>query len=131
MRIIRPIDQERSSRGAFSRGVAISRNTGAQNLWVAYAEMAPGAVSGAHHHGPAETAIFIVDGSARFFVGPDQSEALDAETGDFVWVEPGEVHVEMNRSPAEPLRMVVVRTPDDIAVDAPYSRAALPGDHSS
>lgn len=91
---------------------------GANRLWVAYAEMAPGAVCGAHHHGDTETTIFIIEGSARFFVGPDLRSSLDAGTGDFVWVPPGEVHVEMNRSSTSPLRMVVVRSPDDVAIDA-------------
>jgi hypothetical protein len=65
-----PADQEQSSRAAFSRGVAVSRATGARSLWVTYAETAPGAISGAHHHGEAETAIFIIEGAAPFVVGP-------------------------------------------------------------
>ncbi len=101
------------------RVVAISETTGAQRLWVAYAEMAPGAVSGAHHHGEAETAIYILEGAARFHVGPQLADTLDASAGDFVWVEPGEAHIEVNRSGDEPIRMLVIRTPADIAIDLP------------
>jgi uncharacterized RmlC-like cupin family protein len=127
MRIIRPVDQTRSTRAAFSRGVAVSRTSGAERLWVASAEMGPGAISGPHHHGEAETAIYILEGEARFYVGPGLREVLEAAAGDFVWVEPGEVHVEVNRSQTEPLRMIVVRTPDDIAIDATVPPGWTPG----
>lgn len=86
--------------------------------------MAPGAVPAAHHHGEAETFIYIIDGSARFMVGPRLDETMDAEAGDFLWVPPNEIHVEVNRSPSQPLRMVVARTPEDIAVDVPAPDAA-------
>jgi uncharacterized RmlC-like cupin family protein len=127
MRIIRPADQARSSRGAFSRGVAVSRAAGAKRLWVASAEMGLGAISGPHHHGEAETAIYILEGVARFYVGPGLREVLEATAGDFVWVEPREVHVELNRSQTEPLRMIVVRTPGDIALDATVPPGWAPG----
>jgi uncharacterized RmlC-like cupin family protein len=64
----------------------------------------------------------VISGGARFYSGDDLSRVLDADAGDFVWVGPHELHVEMNRSAAEPVRMVVARSTQEaivINVDPP------------
>ncbi len=119
MKLIRPADLSPATAGAFTRGVAASADTtGASRLWVAYTEIAPGGVSGAHHHGIAETVVFVLQGSARFFFGDGLGEAIEASGGDFVWIPPSEVHAEMNASATDQLRMLVVRSPYDITIEA-------------
>ncbi|MGH2450660.1 MAG: cupin domain-containing protein [Candidatus Limnocylindria bacterium] len=96
------------------REAAIAREiVGAERIWVGYVELPPGLVSDAHHHGEAESAIFIVSGDARFVSG---EETVDAHAGDFVWVPPHVLHVEANRSSAEPVRMVVARSTQETLV---------------
>jgi uncharacterized RmlC-like cupin family protein len=103
------------------REAAISRGlVGAQKIWVGYVELRPGTLSGVHHHGEAESAIYIVSGRARFFVGDQLQDIYDAEDGDFIWVPPHVVHVEMNRSDTAPLRTVVARsTQETLVVNVP------------
>ena len=49
-----------------TRWEAISgKSTGAEKLWMGQTHVAPGARSGDHHHGEAETAIFVLSGPRR------------------------------------------------------------------
>jgi len=99
------------------REAAISRGlVGAQKIWLGYVELGPSHSSAVHHHGEAESAIYIVSGRARFFVGDQLQDTYDAEAGDFVWVPPYVVHVEMNGSDTEPLRTVVARSTQETLV---------------
>ncbi len=93
------------------REAAIADSTvGAQKIWLGYVELGPGLISAVHHHGEAESGIYIISGNARFFSGDALDQPQDAHAGDFVWVPPQLVHVEMNRSASEPVRMVVARS---------------------
>lgn len=95
------------------REAAISRAlVGAERVWAGYVELAPSMTSAAHHHGEAESAIYIISGHARFFV---DGATHDAGPGDFVWVPPHVVHVEANVG-TEPVRMVVARSTQETLV---------------
>jgi uncharacterized RmlC-like cupin family protein len=97
--------------GAMRREAAIAQSTvGADKIWLGYVELGPGLISAVHHHGEAESGIYIISGDARFFTGDQLDQAHEAHAGDFVWVPPHMVHVEMNTNPAEPVRMVVARS---------------------
>lgn len=112
LRVVRPEDRVADlASGAMSREAAIAANTvGADKLWLGYVELGPGLVSAVHHHGEAESGIYIISGQARFYTGAALDQVHDAQAGDFVWVPPHVVHVEMNRSQTEPVRMVVGRS---------------------
>ncbi len=103
--------------GDMIRQAAISRGTvGAQKIWVGWVELGPGLVSAVHHHGEAESGIFIVSGRARFYSGPELDQMFEAREGEFVWVPPHLIHVEQNISTAEPVRMVVARSTQETLV---------------
>ena len=103
--------------GAMLREAAISNGlTGAQKIWVGYVELGPGLQSAVHHHGEAESAIYVISGHARFFTGERLEVAYEARAGDFVWVPPQTVHLEMNASESEPVRMVVARSTQETLV---------------
>ncbi len=112
LRVIRPSDRRPDAgSGAMRREAGVSAGlVGARKIWVGYVELAPAAISAVHHHGAAESGIYVVSGHARFFTGPQLEVAHDAYAGDFVWVPPQEVHLEMNPSDDEPVRMVVARS---------------------
>ncbi len=123
LRVITPADLvEDAHSGAMLRRAAVSEATvGAQRLWAGYVELAAGQVSAAHHHGEAESVIYIIEGSARFYSGERLDRVWDAGPGDFVYVPPQIVHVESNLSPSRPVRMVVVRsTQEAIVFNLPY-----------
>lgn len=129
LRVIRPEDRVPDvASGAMAREAAIARGVvGSERLWLGYVELGPGLVSAAHHHGGAESGIYVISGPARFFSGPGLEEVHDAGPGDFVWVPPHEVHVEMNVSDAEPVRMVVARsTQENIVVNLPAPEGWAP-----
>lgn len=116
--VIRPSDRvSETASGAMVREAAVSRDlVGAERLWMGYAELPPGQVSAVHHHGEAESVIYVVSGRARFFSGEELDKVHDAEPGDFIWVPPHEVHVEMNASEEEPVRTVVARSTQEVLV---------------
>jgi uncharacterized RmlC-like cupin family protein len=97
--------------GAMVRESAIAQSTvGAEKIWLGYVELGPGLVSAVHHHGEAESGIYIISGTARFFSGEALVDSYDAQAGDFIWVPPHLIHVEMNTSQTEPVKMVVARS---------------------
>lgn len=83
--------------------------TGSVGLWSGHVTTPGGLRSGAHHHGDAESAIYVVRGSARFRWGPSLSHEQIAGPGDFIYVPPGVVHAEENLSETEPVVFIVSR----------------------
>ena len=112
LRVVKAVDRcPDQASGAMLREAAIAQNTvGAEKIWLGYVELGPGLVSAVHHHGEAESGIYIISGDARFFTGDQLDRAHEAHAGDFVWVPPHVVHVEMNTNASEPVRMVVARS---------------------
>lgn len=97
------------------RSIAVSApHTGSTGLYSSVVTTEPGARTRVHHHGPCETSIYILAGSARFTFGPTGVEAtFDAAAGDFVYIPAGEVHVEENASGSEQLVVVLTRNCPD------------------
>src|ERR1700716_1901335 len=122
LRVITPAERcpEQAS-GAMLREAAIAQSTvGAEKIWLGYVELGPGLVSAVHHHGEAESGIYIISGDARFFTGEQLDQAQEAHAGDFVWVPPHVVHVEMNTGPTEAVRMgVAVSTQASLTFNLP------------
>ena len=77
-------------------------------LWVGLVSAPPGS-SGAHHHGDAESAIYIIRGKIRMYFGDNLETSLEAEAGDFIYVAPNAVHVEENLSSEELVEFIVAR----------------------
>ena len=82
---------------------------GSRSLWAGHVTTPAGAVSGAHHHGDAESAIYMLSGRARFRWGPRLEHEAVAGPGDFIYVPPRLVHAEDNLSEDEPVIFVVAR----------------------
>ncbi len=115
LRVIRPADRVLdAASGGMRREAAVSRAlVGAERIWLGYVELDGGDISAAHHHGEAESAIYVISGRARFLT---EQGTHDAESGDVVWVPPHVVHVEVNRDPREPIRMIVARSTQETLV---------------
>lgn len=113
-----------------SRFEAVSGKTvGSKNLWVGRTHVVAGASSGNHHHGEAETVIYIVSGTPRFVFaegGPDAWEeiAVDTEPGDFIWVPPFVPHREENPGDNEAVVVISRSTQAGIVVNLPDLRPA-------
>ena len=97
------------------RSIAISRPpVGSERLYSSIVSTAPGDKTRIHHHGDCETSIYIVSGVANYTWGPTGLEhAMSASAGDFIYIPAGEIHVEENASPDEPLVVVLTRNCPD------------------
>ncbi len=61
---------------------------GAQKLWVGTVTIHANAKTGAHHHGPLESVIYVVKGRARMRWGEQLEFTAEAGPGDFIYVPP-------------------------------------------
>ena len=100
-----------------NRAAAITRaRAGAQQLWAGTVVIHPNAKTGAHHHGPLESVIYVVSGSARMRWGERLEFVAEAGPGDFIYVPPYVPHQEINASEDRPLSCVLVRSGQDPVV---------------
>jgi uncharacterized RmlC-like cupin family protein len=112
LRVVRPGERDRGTAQTpgMQREAGVAASTvGAQKLWVGHVTMAPGLRSGAHHHGPVESAIYVISGRARFRFGDKLEQSVEAGPGDFIFVPPEAVHQEINVDPDAPIEMIVAR----------------------
>jgi uncharacterized RmlC-like cupin family protein len=112
VRIVRPHERDKGTAqtpGMVREAAVAASTVGAEKIWVGYVTMAPGAVSGVHHHGPLESSIYIISGRARFRFGAGLAEEAEAGPGDFIYVPPEAVHQEINADASEPVTMIVSR----------------------
>lgn len=123
IRVVRPGERDpgTAQTPGMERAAGIAESTvGARKLWVGYVTMAPGLASGAHHHGPLESAIYVISGRARMRFGPKLEHTVDAGPGDFIFVPPHAVHQEVNVASDTPVEMIVARDGQEnvvVAVD--------------
>ena len=66
-----------------TRKAAISAaSAGAEKLWAGTVDIEPNAKTGAHHHGPVESVIYVVRGRARMRWGERLEFVAEAGPGD-------------------------------------------------
>lgn len=110
--------------GDMRRFAAISgESTGSQQLWMGQTHVRPGARSTDHHHGEAETAIYVLSGHPEFvFLDPESGgeTRIVAAPGDYLFVPPFTPHREENNDPDNEAVVVLARsTQEAIVVNLP------------
>ena len=99
------------------RAAAINfARVGAQKLWAGTVHIHANAKTGAHHHGPLESVIYVLKGRARMRWGERLEFTAEAGPGDFIYVPPYVPHQEINASPDETLECVLVRSDNESVV---------------
>jgi len=101
---------------------AISGKTvGSQKIWMGETHVAPATASGDHHHGEAETAIYVVAGHPVFvFAEGEQEKRVETKPGDYVFVPPYVPHREENPSAGDEAVVVIARsTQEGVVVNLP------------
>ena len=94
-----------------NRAAAVTHaRAGAEKLWAGTVMIHPKAKTGAHHHGPVESVIYVVSGRARMRWGDRLEYMAEAGPGDFIYVPPYVPHQEINANDNEPLSCVLVRS---------------------
>jgi uncharacterized RmlC-like cupin family protein len=100
-----------------NRAAAIDfARVGARKLWAGTVHIHAGAGTGAHHHGPLESVIYVVRGRARMRWGERLEFTAEAGPGDFIYVPPFVPHQEINASSEETLECVLVRSDGEAVV---------------
>ena len=100
-----------------TRAAAINfAKAGANKLWAGTVNVQPNARTGAHHHGPLESVIYVLKGKARMRWGERLEFMAEAAPGDFIYVPPYVPHQEINALSDQPLECVLVRSDQEAVV---------------
>ena len=111
------LDTNTAQTPGMNRAAAINfARVGAQKIWAGTVHIHANAKTGAHHHGPLESVIYVVSGRARMRWGEALEFTAEAGPGDFIYVPPYVPHQEINASPDEPLECVLVRSDNEAVV---------------
>ena len=110
-----------------SRLEAVSGKTvGSSKVWMGQTHVAPGTNSGDHHHGEAETAIYVVSGHPVFVFAEGDSEVrIEAGPGDYVFVPPYVPHREENPGGDEAVVVIARSSQEAIVVNLPSLWSAV------
>jgi uncharacterized RmlC-like cupin family protein len=105
------LDPNTAQTPGMTRAAAIDfARAGAQKLWAGTVSIHAGAKTGAHHHGPLESVIYVLRGKARMRWGDKLEFTAEAGPGSFIFVPPYVPHQEINASDDETLECVLVRS---------------------
>lgn len=105
------LDSNTPQTPGMNRAAAIDfARAGAQKLWAGTVSIHAGAKTGAHHHGPLESVIYVVRGRARMRWGERLEFTAEAGPGDFIFVPPYVPHQEINALEDQTLECVLVRS---------------------
>ncbi len=91
-------------------------SAGASKIWLGHATVVPNTMGPPHHHGEAETAVYVLKGRVRVYFGEDFKEMTEAGPGDYLFVPANMPHIEGNPYD-EPAEAVLSRGPDNIVIN--------------
>jgi uncharacterized RmlC-like cupin family protein len=123
------LDEDTAQTPGMRRFEAISgKRTGSRGIWMGRTHVAPGMASGDHHHGRAETGIYVVSGHPVFvFLEDGVERRVETQPGDYIYVPPYVPHREENPSLTEEAVVVIARsTQEGIVVNLPSLRVVVP-----
>ena len=105
------LDPNTAQTPGMTRAAAITHaRAGAEKIWAGTVIIHANARTGAHHHGPIESVLYVVRGRARMRWGEKLEYTAEAGPGDFIYVPPYVPHQEINASREQPLECVVIRS---------------------
>jgi uncharacterized RmlC-like cupin family protein len=108
----------RQTSGMARREAISGKSAGSEKVWMGQTHVAPGVNSGDHHHGEAETAIYVLSGHPAFvFADGDREVRLATEPGDYIFVPPFVPHREENPGPEEAVVIIARSSQEGIVVN--------------
>jgi uncharacterized RmlC-like cupin family protein len=111
------LDANTAQTPGMNRAAAINyARVGAQKIWAGTVSIFANAKTGAHHHGPLESIIYVVRGRARMRWGDRLEYVAEAGPGDFIYVPPFVPHQEINASSDQTLECVLLRSDNEAVV---------------
>jgi len=79
------------------------------------ATLPPGAKAKAHLHRGIETAIYVMDGEAEMWFGPELGDQLVVRAGEYLYIPADMPHRVENRSASDCTALIAHTAPDDQA----------------
>jgi uncharacterized RmlC-like cupin family protein len=114
--------------GMIRREAISGKNSGSSKVWMGQTHVPAGVKSGDHHHGEAETAIYVLSGNPAFvFAEGDQEVRLQTEPGDYIFVPPYVPHREENLGAEEAVVIIARSSQEGIVVNLDSLWATDPG----
>jgi uncharacterized RmlC-like cupin family protein len=86
---------------------------GGARTWIGTVTMQPNAVTGGHHHGRHEVALYVISGHGELRWGESLEFSAEIGAGDFAYFTPGVPHEERNLSADRTLEFLVVRSDNE------------------
>ncbi len=122
------LSEETAQTPGMRRYEAISgTRNGSRKIWMGESHIAPRMISGDHHHGEAETGIYVVSGHPVFvFLEEGSERRVQTTAGDYVYVPPYVPHREENPGDEEAVVVLARSTQEGIVVNLPSLRAEVP-----
>lgn len=115
------IDPETAQSSGMERFAAISNSkVGSEKLWMGESHIAAEMRSSNHHHGDAETGIYVVSGNPTFVFLDEltrEETRIEAAPGDYLFVPPYTPHREENNSSTEAVVVLARSTQDAIVIN--------------
>jgi uncharacterized RmlC-like cupin family protein len=106
---VRPLTTS-TSKQKLKQFVGISgANSGARGLSMNRVVIPPGGQAAAHRHVGSESAIFLLAGRVKTFYGPCLERSVINQTGDFLFIPAGVIHMPVNLSASEAAIAIVAR----------------------
>jgi len=128
IRIVRPHERDAGTAQTpgMTRVAGVSAATcGSSGVWMGQFTNEPGFRSGAHHHGDAESAIYVLSGRLRMRWGDRLEHEAKAAAGDFIFVPARLVHQEINVSESEGVVGILARGgQENVVVNVEVTEAA-------
>jgi len=104
--------------GMARRAGVCESTVGATKIWMGETHMAPGVVSGAHHHGENETSIYVLSGNPVFiYMADGVEERIETKPGDYVYVPPFVPHIESNELGEDEAVVIIARSSQEAIVE--------------
>ena len=93
------------------------RHGGTEKIWLGENHVGPQMRSGDHHHGEAETGIYVISGHPVFvFLADGEEQRIETSPGDYVFVPPYVPHREENPHPEPAVGGVAPHPPEGVGV---------------
>jgi uncharacterized RmlC-like cupin family protein len=101
--VLRKKDAQRNPRTGLELGICSATIPGVNPPFtLAHNIMPPGYRSSTHYHTKVCRGTYVAKGRIRFFFGPPENpQVIDAEEGDYIYTELGEIHSQLNLSDTE------------------------------
>ena len=115
------LDTDTAQTPGMRRFEALSRrHGGTEKIWLGENHVGPRMRSGDHHHGEAETGIYVISGHPVFvFLAVGEEQRIETSPGDYVFVPPYVPHREENPHPEPAVVLLARSTQEGIVVNLP------------